>query len=299
MSLTETAHLLWNMVRLSAREKWSREQLAAYQGDALKSLRSYVYERSRFYRELHKGLEEAPLDQLPIVDKRQLMVAYDDVATDPSITYQRLHEHVTSDHNGELLDGKYVVCTTSGTSGTPGLFPYSEAEWASILASFARASRWAGSHVRLLDPMRLAIVGSDKLAHQSHVVADSLDSPWVPTLKLAATEPLENIAAKLSDWNPEMVVAYSALAGMLADEQLSGRLNIHPRIVMCVAEALKPATRALVEEAWGTKPFENYAATETGVAAAECSAHQGSTFLKISPSSNSSTTKEWPLHRER
>ena len=107
------------------------------------------------------------------------------------------------------------------------------------------------------------------------MVADSFDSPWVPTLRLSATEPLDEIVTKLTDWQPEMLVAYSALAGVLADEHLQGRLDINPRIVMCVAEALKPSVRNLINQAWANEPFENYAATEVGVAAAECSTHQG------------------------
>jgi len=275
MSLSLAARILWNMVRVAAREDWSRDRLKAHQLSSLGQLRRHAYDHSPFYRELHQGLEDAPLAQLPIVTKQQLMAAYDEVVTDPNITHDGLHHHLASARDDQLYNDSYIVCATSGTSGTPGIFPYSEEEWAVLLASFARASRWAGSHVRLFDPMRIAIVGSDKLSHQSRVVADSFDSPWVPTLRLSATEPLDEIVTKLTDWQPEMLVAYSALAGVLADEHLQGRLDINPRIVMCVAEALKPSVRNLINQAWANEPFENYAATEVGVAAAECSTHQG------------------------
>ena len=275
MGLGLAARILWNMVRVSTREGWERDRLEEYQASALTQLRAHTYKHSPFYRKHHEGLESAPLNQLPIVTKQQLMASYDDVVTDPAITHDDLQRHLLGKHDDELFNDKYIVCATSGTSGTPGLFPYSEAEWAVLLASFARASRWAGSHVRLFDPMRLAIVGSDKLSHQSRVVADSFDSPWVPTLRLSATEPLDEIISQLNDFKPEMLVAYSALAGVLADEHLNGRLKATPRIIMCVAEALKPSARKLIHEAWGIEPFENYAATELGVAAAECREHKG------------------------
>ena len=275
MSLSLAARILWNMVRVATREGWDRNRLEAYQSSALRQLREHAYQHSPFYRQHHKGLEDAPLNQLPIVTKRQLMAAYDEVVTDPAVTHEDLQKHLLSEPDDELFNNSYIVCATSGTSGTPGIFPYSESEWAVLLASFARASRWAGSHVRLFDPMRLAIVGSDKLSHQSRVVADSFDSPWVPTLRLSATEPLHKIISQLNDFKPEMLVAYSALAGVLADEHLNGRLKVTPRIIMCVAEALKPTARKLIQEAWGIEPFENYAATELGVAAAECREHSG------------------------
>ena len=275
MSLAATAQLLWSMVRLAQRENWERARLEAFQAKTLGQLRSFVYANSPFYRKLHAGMEEAPLSDLPIVTKRQLMDSYDDVLTDQSINQEAIHNFIEMGFKDQLFDNRYVVCATSGTSGTPGLFLYSEAEWAWILASFARASRLAGAHVRLFDPMRLAIVGSDKPSHQSNVIADSFDSPWVPTLRLAATDPLGQITSRLNDWNPEMLVAYSALASTLADQQLQGQLDISPRIVMCVAESLKPPARKMINTAWGVEAFENYAATETGVVAAECSLHQG------------------------
>ncbi len=62
---------------------------------------------------------------------------------------------------------------------------------------------------------------------------------------------------------------------ILADEQLAGRLQIVPRIVLTGAEVLTPETRHRAVLAWGEVVFEAYGATECGGLAIECDQHQG------------------------
>ncbi len=66
------------------------------------------------------------------------------------------------------------------------------------------------------------------------------------------------------------------MAGVLADEQLAGRLQLRPRAVMVSSEVLTHDARRRVEAAWGTGVlFEQYAATEGAGLAAECQQHRG------------------------
>jgi len=195
--------------------------------------------------------------------------------TDRAIRLADVRNHISSAPAGKLFLGRYQVCATSGTSGEPGIFLYDSREWAWILASFARANRWAGIPAGLFHQLRLAMVGSSKPWHQSNAVAESLHSPWVPSLRLAATDPVADICRKLTGWRPRLLITYAAMAGILAEEELASRLDIAPQAVMCVAEALTRAARAQVRRAWGAEPFEIYSSTETACIAAECHAHAG------------------------
>jgi phenylacetate-coenzyme A ligase PaaK-like adenylate-forming protein len=103
----------------------------------------------------------------------------------------------------------------------------------------------------------------------------SLNSWWVPTLRLDATERLGEIVQRLDDWQPEVLVAYPSLARILAEAQINGQLHISPKVVLTGSEVLTELTRRLIEKAWGTKPFNQYAATETAILAAECAEHRG------------------------
>jgi phenylacetate-coenzyme A ligase PaaK-like adenylate-forming protein len=70
-------------------------------------------------------------------------------------------------------------------------------------------------------------------------------------------------------------VAYASMAHLLAEEQLAGRLRISPGFVFASSEVFTDKARRRVEEAWGKKPFEVYAATEPAGIASECEQHRG------------------------
>jgi phenylacetate-coenzyme A ligase PaaK-like adenylate-forming protein len=54
--------LLRRRRELRSHERWSREELVWFQGEALARLRRHAYENSPFYRDFHEGFREAPLD---------------------------------------------------------------------------------------------------------------------------------------------------------------------------------------------------------------------------------------------
>jgi putative adenylate-forming enzyme len=275
MDIAMAARLLVHGAILQRRERWDAERILGYREAQLRALRRFALARSPFYARFHRNCEAKPLAELPILTKGQLMDAYDDLVTDRRVHLAAVRAHIAGAPTASLFDGRYRVCATSGTSGHPGVFLYDAREWAWVLAAYARANRWAGIPAGLFHRLRLAIVGSSRPWHSSNAVTASLDCAWVPSLRLSATDPLVDTCRRLSDWKPTLLIAYSALSGVLAEEQLAGRLAIAPRAVMCVAETLTRATRARVRHAWGTEPFENYAATEAACIAAECRHHGG------------------------
>jgi hypothetical protein len=51
--------------RLRKRDRWSRPALLAHQNRALRRLREYAYQKSRFYEDLHAGLTSARCQHYP------------------------------------------------------------------------------------------------------------------------------------------------------------------------------------------------------------------------------------------
>jgi hypothetical protein len=70
---------------LRRRDRWSRPALLAHQDHALRRLREYAYQRSRFYQDFHAGLASAPLSALPVLTKQTLMESFDSVVTHPDL----------------------------------------------------------------------------------------------------------------------------------------------------------------------------------------------------------------------
>src|SRR5262249_32807740 len=127
----------------------------------------------------------------------------------------------------------------------------------------------------LTKPSRMAVVSSTNDRNLSARVARAADTPFVPTMRIDATEPIDVIVAKLNAWQPDSLVAYASLAYLLAVQQQDGRLRIAPRIVFTSSEVITPSMRQTIEEAWGAEVFNEYAATETASIAAEDVHHHG------------------------
>ena len=275
MDMRLMLRLLQSVETLRLHERWTREQLVAYQGDRLRRLREFAAALSPFYRDFHRGMADRPLHELPVLTKAMLMEHFDDVVTDGAIRLEDIRAHLAGRHGARLYLGRYVVNSTSGSTGRPGLFLFDRSEWLSVLASFGRAHEWAGVHVSLRHRMKMASVASTSPAHMSARVGTSLQSWWMPALRLAASEPLAEVVRQLNRWQPDMLVAYASMARILAEEQIAGQLRIHPHLVFTSSEVLTEDARRRIEAAWGLPAFNQYASTETGGLAAETTDHNG------------------------
>src|ERR671914_1029013 len=262
--------------RLRQRDHWTRRQLKEHQGRALHRLREHAYARSPFYGRFHKGLANRPLDELPVLTKEMVMEDFDKLVTDPTVRLADVEAHLATLSGGdELLGGRYRVASTSGSTGRQGLFLWDPNEWATVLASYNRSFDWAGVGAGLTHRTKMAVVSSTTPWHQSARVGASVSSPWVPTLRLDSGDLLESIVERLNAFQPKVLVAYASMAHLLAEEQLAGRLRISPSFVFGSSEVFTGQARRRVEEAWGRKPFEVYAATEPAGIASECDLHGG------------------------
>lgn len=275
MDLRLVSRVLFLRAAWRPRDHWDAARIEEHQQEALKDLRNAAYKRSAFYRRHHAGLFDAPLDQLPPVTKADLMENFDDAVTAPGLSLALLEDHMHSltqggGDPGIPWKGRWWSAATAGTTGRRGTFLWDRPEWATVLASYARAYDWAGIPAGLSRPLKVALVSSLVPTHQSAVVGASLRSALVPTLRLDVTAPMQDIVAALNGFQPRVLVGYASALLPLAAEQHAGRLRISPQGVMSASEVLTPQRAADLEAAWGTAPFDVYAATETAGIASPC-----------------------------
>jgi len=268
------ARILAMRARLRRRTRWSRERVLHHQTQDLERLLEFARQQSPYYRRVLTG--GGPLTEQPILTKSTLLASFDEIVTDARIHLRDLVSFLDRpDVTDELYLGRYRVAATSGSSGSRSVIASDPTEWATVIASYARANEWAGVRISARVRPRMAVVSSTAKFHQSNVVARSIDSPLVKTLRLDAADDLSAVTRQLDEFQPEVLVAYASMLRILAAEQLEGRLNIRPRAVNCSSEVLTAQSRALAERAWGVRVFEVYAATETGGIGAECAQHNG------------------------
>ncbi len=269
MTPIDTLRLLKILREWRSHERWSRSQVEAHQRARLAQLRAYADAHSPFYRAFHRGLQDRPLHELPVLTKAMVMERFDDLVTDRDVSLSEVRAFVAAGGPSALLYDRYRVTATSGSSGQPGYFLYSPTEWLTIMASFARGQEWSGATINLLRRRRMATVASISPWHVSSQVAATAQTWWTPSLRLAASDPLESLVARLNAWKPQLLITYASMARLLAGEQLAHRLQIAPEVIFTSSEVLTDETRRRIHAAWGVEPFNQYGATETAEIAAE------------------------------
>lgn len=258
------------------------EVLAARQMERLNALVAFARQNSRFYAERYRHLPEVITDirQLPVVTKPELMEHFDAVVTDPSVRKVDVGAHVADLGNlGKPFHGKYMVWTTSGTTGTPGIF-LEDKNWDTVITvvNVLRIGRewYTGDVIRGM--LSLGGKSASVFAGNGHFLGatmlerqrNSNRSRAKRIQLIPVTLPIAEIVQRLNDLQPAMFAGYASALGLLAQEQLEGRLNIHPAIVISSAEPLSDTERARIQQAFGVPPRNNYGCSEGGVMGYEC-----------------------------
>jgi len=275
MNVDLLTRVLLKRARYRRRDRWSRRELEAHQARSLSELRRWAYAMSPFYARNHAGLFDAPLSELPPVTKAELMDHFDEAVTTPRLHLRDIDDHLralaeSGDDPGRPWLGRWWAAATAGTTGLRGVFVWDRDEWSTILTSYARANDWAGVRAGLTHPLRVAVVSSRIPTHQSAVVGASLASQLVPTLRLDATAPMDETITALNAFGPRVLVGYASALRPLAGEQLKSHLQIAPESVFSASEVLSDYAAREMTEAWGTAPFDVYAATETAGISSPC-----------------------------
>lgn len=123
---------------------------------------------------------------------------FDDLSTDRALRLADVQAYLEAQRGEELFRGRYWVAATSGSSGRRSIIATDAAEWATVIASYARANEWAGVRAGLRRRTRMAVVSSTTAWHQSARVAASVRSPLVASERLDAAAPIGDIVAWLN-----------------------------------------------------------------------------------------------------
>ena len=249
----------------------------------LTELVGYARSRSAFYAEHYRQLPpgSADLPTLPHVTKPELMSAFDQWATDPAVTRAGVDRFVADPARvGEPFLGSYFVCTSSGTTGQPGVFlhdPFAlevyqlltyrlDLAWLSgpdWVRAATRGMRWA------------SVVGTGThFAGQGWVEAQRRSSLWRRHAfrVFSVQQPLTELVSGLNAFDPAILASYPSALDLLADERQAGRLRIRPVLVEGAGESADERRRRKVAAAFGSRIHDAYGASEFLIMACDCNA---------------------------
>ena len=276
--LQDTGRAVWLERRLGRHDHWDRERLERHQHRQLLALLRHAVAHSPFYRELYAGLridEGITVNDLPIIDKKRMMEAFDQVVTDPRLKLADLRAHLKTVQSDVYYLDQYRVLATTGTSGLRGIFVYNRPEWSHVLADALRWHRYMGIKPRFPKRTRISAIGADTPIHVTARMTQSANVGLFNFQLLRVTEALTDLVAALNAFQPEVLLAYPSLTAALAVEQMEGRLHIRPKVVSNHSEVQTEDMARKVQQAWGVLPFNHYGLSEMPNFAAECDRHEG------------------------
>lgn len=254
---------------------------------------AFARAHSPYLRELYAHLparvEETEL--LPVTSKAELQTHFDDWVTDHEATIAAAREYsATPGTPGSRFLGRYVVCTSSGTTGRRGMalidgraLAVGDALRLHSLAGrlgprdLGRIAARRGAGVMVSSggghPLGAALAGAGRWRRRSMQV-------------VSMYAPMEELVAELNRLRPVILSGYASVIAQLAGEQLAGRLRISPLLVAVSAEALAQGDQVRIKRAFGAKLANTYAAAECPFIAHGCKhgwLHLNSDWVVLEP----------------
>jgi len=270
--------LLKAMALIRKADRMTDQERLVLQQSRLKELIAYVKENSPYFSELYKGIDKsAILSALPTTNKAGMKAHFDEWLTDRTITKEKVDSFMSDLSNvGRKLDGKYLVYTTSGSTGNPCIVLYND-----TTINVSSAIGVSRSFARKQDMKRFMRHGGKTIAlfadNGFYLGCGSVrynlrKMPWKKNKMKTCDvrKPMQDIVSMLNEFQPSMIGSYPTTLELVTLEQEKGNLNIHPAIIMTAGEHLNNDVRERLSRVFGCYVQTNYSCTEGGTVACEC-----------------------------
>lgn len=231
------------------------------------------------------------------VEKAELMHRFDDWATDRDITRASVEAFLADpDHLADAYLGKYLVWTSSGTQGEPGIFVQDATSLAAYdaldLLRFRSPSSisWGA----WCSPPRFAFIAATG-GHFAGVVSierlrRQVVSSWgilAPEIRTFSVQtPWAQLLSELQDFAPTVLITYPSCADALAHAQTEGAVHLAPHEIWMGGEQLAAGQRQHIHDVFQCRLRNNYGASEFYTIASECNhshLHLNSDWIILEP----------------
>ena len=250
------------------------ELVAERQRSRLADMVAYARAASPFYQELYRDLPDRAGDvtALPVTTKAELMNRYDDWATDRAVSRAGVDAFIADvDRVGTLYQDRYQVVTTSGTSGTRGVFVQDERMY--TVLSAITVARAGGNWLTGRDYLSMLRRGNKVAAIWAvggHFAGYSTARRLIrerPVRRhsirvFSVHSTLDELVTGINRFRPTILNGYASAVALLAREQRAGRLAVRPVLVITSAETLAAEERARIRETFGATVRDQYACSE-------------------------------------
>ena len=250
-------------------------QVEKLQNKRLKELVKYARNNSPYFNKLYANInEDYKLQDLPTTNKIDMMKNFDNWITDKNISMKRIEEFTQNiDNVGRMIDGKYLIFKTSGSTGNPATILYDKQniDVSSAVAAFRTFARKEDFKTFMKNGKRTAGVFANYGFYLACGMSRYLQLQMPKkknkiTVDVNAKE--EQIIKELNEFNPAMLSGYPSNLALLANYE---NLNIKPNVVVTGGELLTDEIRKKLTNKFNCYVQTHYSCTEGGEIACECS----------------------------
>jgi phenylacetate-CoA ligase len=222
------------------------------------------------YRHLPPAAQVARAD-LPPLTKAELMADLEASLSDRTLTAAAIDAFIADVGKvGTLLDGRYAVMTSSGSTGAPAIFLHDRAALATYQAlelfRFRGAASPAHMAARLMAGERYAMVAATGGHFAGVTTIEHLrrSNPWLAAgMRVCSLlQPVAALVAELNAFAPTLLATYPTAAEMLADEADAGHLHLQLAELWLGGETLAPEVRTRLARRFGCRVRDAYGASE-------------------------------------
>lgn len=239
----------------------------------------YAKRYSPYYKDvLPPDMSIEHLPDIPKQTKATLMQHFDDWVTDRAVRMTDLQQFVLNlDNVGKPFHGRYLVNSTSGTTGQPGIFLQDAScmqvyslltVMRSLPMIFGRAGTWKFLAQRPRATL-LACDGGHFSGYASYKWRQQRLMGARHSFVSVMTPPNEQVA-HLNTFHPDVLSGYPSALYEMACQQAAGYLHIQPRVIYLAGETISAQHRAFMGKVFKCPVRDLYAATEFLGMAYEC-----------------------------
>lgn len=282
-AITTFVRLSWEALKV---RREGERGIARRQSERLQELVGYAREHSPY---LARRYDTVPahithVEQLPALNKVEMMAHFDEWVTDPAVT-RKMAEEFLADPNliGHDLLGRYVICTTSGATGTPAILLHDhQALTVYNVLGYIRSlptvlsAREVWALVRGQGRMAAVFVTGGHYLGNTMIARRHRAVPWrAKTQRLfSALTAQDELVDELNAFSPVLLSGYPSALDLLARQQRAGRLHIRPCLVSAAGETLTDKARQRISSAFGCRVSNYYGSSEAIGLTFECTAHR-------------------------
>ena len=266
--------LMGAMIKTFKANSLSGEEIRKIQSKRLKELVEYARNNSPYFKNLYAKIgDDYILEELPTTNKIEMMKNFDSWLTDNNISMQKI-EKFTSDINnvGRMIDGKYLIFKTSGSTGNPAIVLYDKQniDVASAVAAFRTFARKEDFKAFMKNGKKTAGVFANYGFYLACGMSRYLQLQMPRkknkiTVDVNASE--EQIIKELNEFNPAMLSGYPSNLALLSSFE---ELTIKPNVVITGGELLTDEIRKKLTDKFNCYVQTHYSCTEAGEVACEC-----------------------------